>query len=117
MEMLVAVDAVCVAAWQLKLQRDEIRLNSRFVALVHLAPMLKDKIDHHQQIIDHQKSHGLEWKGHAVRVNAELRPLLNTVNSELVDAVSLYSGPMEASTVRQGEQSVGAEAPLRAINP
>ncbi len=37
MDIAIAVVALLVALWQLKLQRDEIRRNSRLNALIHIA--------------------------------------------------------------------------------
>ncbi|MGE5865451.1 MAG: hypothetical protein ACM32J_10165 [Rhizobacter sp.] len=109
MELLIALSALAIASWQLKLQREEIRMNSRLNALIHLATMLKDKIDHHERIIDHQKRCGLEWKGHAARVNLELRPLLVQVNAELVGAVSRHAGTLDVASIKRALRLVSDE--------
>lgn len=101
MEITVAVIALCVAMWQLKLQREEIRLNSRVNSLIHIASLLKSKIEHYEQIIEGQKSKKADWSGHAHRVNNELRPLLDKINSQLVEAASRHVGELDVQGVRQ----------------
>lgn len=83
-----AVVAIAVAAWQLKLQRDAMNQNDRLNALLHLARLVQDKIGHHEQIIENMKRRNQDWTGHARRVNKELRPLLQQVNAELLSAIS-----------------------------
>ena len=88
MEITIAVVALSVALWQLKLQRNEIRLNSRLNALIYIASLIREKIEHHEQIIEGLKSRRSDWIGHANCVNSELRPLLAKINLELIDSVS-----------------------------
>ncbi len=100
MEITVAVVALVVALWQLKLQRDETRLNSRLNALIHIAGLIREKIEHHEQIIDSLKSRRSDWSGHATRVNTELRPLLATINHELVESVSGRAEGIDIQAIR-----------------
>lgn len=100
MEIAVAVVALCIALWQLKLQREEIRLNSRVNSLIHIAGLLREKIEHHEQIIEALKSRKTDWSGHAYRVNAELRPLLAKVNQELVESVSHHAAGLDIQAIR-----------------
>ncbi len=100
MEIAVAMVALAVALWQLKLQRDEVRRNSHLNALIHIAGLLREKIEHHEQIIDSLKSRRSDWSGHANRVNAELRPLLAKINHELVESVSGQAEGLEVQAIR-----------------
>ena len=100
MEISVAIVALAVALWQLKLQRNEIRLNSRLNALIHIAGLLREKIEHHEQIIDSLKSRRSDWSGHANRVNGELRPLLANINHELVESVSGRAEGLDIQAIR-----------------
>ena len=100
MEITVAMVALAVALWQLKLQRDEVRRNSRLNALIHIASLLREKIEHHEQIIDSLKSRRSDWSGHANRVNSELRPLLAKINHELVDSVSGQAQGLDVQAIR-----------------
>lgn len=100
MEITVALIALAVALWQLKLQRDEIRRNSRLNALIHIAGLLREKIEHHEQIIDSLKSRRSDWSGHANRVNTELRPLLAMINQELVESVSGQAQGLDVQAIR-----------------
>lgn len=58
MEIYLAIAALVVAIWQLKLQREEIRLNGRINSLIHATEMIKDKIEHHERIIQDLKTGG-----------------------------------------------------------
>ena len=100
MEITVAMVALAVALWQLKLQRDEVRRNSRLNALIHIAGLLREKIEHHEQIIDSLKSRRSDWSGHANRVNAELRPLLAKINHEFVESVSGQAQGLDVQAIR-----------------
>lgn len=100
MEITVAVVALCIAVWQLKLQRDEIRLNSRLNALIHIAGLMREKIEHHETIIDNLKSRRSDWSGHAARVNCELRPLLTRINQELVESVAHRAAGLDMHAIR-----------------
>jgi hypothetical protein len=101
MEIAVAVIALCVAMWQLKLQREEIRLNSRVNSLIHIASLLKNKIEHYEQIIEGQKTKKADWSGHAHRVNNELRPLLDKINGQLILAVSNHVEEIDVRGIRE----------------
>ena len=100
METLVAIVALCVAIRQLRLQREEIRLNSRVNALIHLAGLLRHRIDYHERIIADLKSRKGDFSGHAVRVNSELRPLLSAVHDELVGLMTLSGATVDVPGVR-----------------
>ncbi|MEZ6077070.1 MAG: hypothetical protein R3C56_15795 [Pirellulaceae bacterium] len=56
--------------------------------MIHIAGLMREKIEHHETIIDNLKSRRSDWSGHATRVNCELRPLLVRINQELIDSVS-----------------------------
>lgn len=101
METLIALTALGIAIWQLKLQRDEIRLNSRVNSLIHIADLLKNRIEYHEQIIESLKTRKADWSGHARRVNNDLRPMLNKINSQLIGAVSGHVSDIEPDSVRQ----------------
>ncbi len=101
MEIIVGVVALAVALWQLKLQREEIRLNSRLNALIHIAGLIREKIEHHEQIIESLKSRRSDWTGHANRVNSELRPLLASINHELVESVSSRAEVLDMQAIRE----------------
>lgn len=110
MEITVAVVALCIAIWQLKLQRDEIRLNSRLNALIHVAGLMREKIEHHEAIIENLKSRRSDWSGHAARVNGELRPLLARINHELIDSVSHRAAGLDMQAIRDALKLGGAIA-------
>ncbi len=110
MEITVAVVALCIAVWQLKLQRDEIRLNSRLNALIHIAGLMREKIEHHEAIIDNLKSRRSDWSGHAARVNSELRPLLSRINQELVESVAHRAAGLDMQAIRDALKLGGAVA-------
>lgn len=93
--------AIVVAVWQLKLQREEIRRNGKVTALIHMASSIKDKIDHHEKIIQSQKDKKDKWKGHADRVNLELRPLLEKLNKEIIDLSNNYDLSLSASDIKE----------------
>ena len=116
MEVTVAIVALCIAFWQLKLQRDEIRLNSRLNALIHIAGLVREKIEHHEVIIDNLKSRRSDWSGHAARVNGELRPLLARINQELIDSVSHRAAGLDMQAIRDALK-LGGTAPAKAEEP
>lgn len=101
MEAFVAVIALAVAIWQLNLQRNEIRRNGRISSLIHMASMLKDKIDYHEKMIDSMKAAKKDWAGHAARVNKELRPALNNVNQNLMDLIANQNPSFDVVSVRK----------------
>lgn len=112
METIVALVALAVALWQLKLQREEIRLNSRLNALIHISGLIREKIEHHEQIIDGLKSRRSDWTGHASHVNGELRPLLASINSELVESVSRRAEVLDIQAIREALK-LSANAPAK----
>ncbi|MBY4678570.1 hypothetical protein [Marinobacterium arenosum] len=101
MELLVGAIALLIAIWQLKLQRQEIIRNGKISTLVHMATIIKDKIDHHEKIIENQKSNFGKWKGHADRVNNELRPLLEKLNKEIIDTTASYNVSLTTSDIKE----------------
>ncbi|MFL0796387.1 MAG: hypothetical protein K6L73_02725 [Cellvibrionaceae bacterium] len=100
-EIVVALIALIIAIWQLALQRGEIRENGKISALIHMASIVKDKIEYHERIIEDKKELGEAWKGHAYRVNNDLRPLLKKINKELTDAMSGYGVSLDGSDVKE----------------
>ena len=108
MEVTIAVVALCIAVWQLKLQRNEIQLNSRLNALIHIAGLMREKIEHHETIIDNLKSRRSDWSGHATRVNGELRPLLARINQELIDSVAHRAAGLDMQAIRDALKLGGA---------
>lgn len=107
MEITVAVVALAIAIWQLHLQRIEIRLNGQINTLVHMATMLKDRIEYHEKIIQDMKHKEEDWTGHAKRVNNELRPLLAKVNRELVNTIAGQKGALNDSEIKRSLQLSG----------
>jgi hypothetical protein len=100
-ELAVAIIALSIACWQLKLQRDEIRVQSQINSLIHVAQLLERKIEHHERIIEDLKFKRQDWVGHASRVNKELRPLLTQVNSLLLSAVQPGLPNLDPTMLRQ----------------
>ena len=101
MELLIAAIALGIAAWQLKLQKDEIKLNGTVSSLIHIASLLKDKMEFHEKMIEIQKQAKQDWTGHAYRVNDELKPMLNKVNSELVAAIDSQAGGIDIEIIKK----------------
>lgn len=99
-EVWVAIVALAIAIWQLRLQRNEIRVNGKISSLIHVATMLKDKIEHHEKIIQDKKETDEDWTGHAKRVNQELRPQLKRINNELMKAMAGYKDSMNIDDIR-----------------
>jgi len=113
MEIAVGVVALAVALWQLKLQRDEIRLQSRLNSLIHIAGLIREKIEHHEQIIESLKARRSDWSGHAGRVNNELRPLLASINQELVQSVSGQADGLDMQAVREALKLNSTTLPIK----
>jgi hypothetical protein len=113
MEIAVGVVALAVALWQLKLQRDEIRLQSRLNSLIHIAGLIREKIEHHEQIIESLKARRSDWSGHAGRVNNELRPLLASINQELVESVSGQADGLDMQAVREALKLNSTTLPIK----
>ncbi|GAB3089700.1 hypothetical protein [Lysobacter terrae] len=101
MELLIAVIALAVALWQLKLQRDEATINSRIGALIHVADLLMRRIDDHERIIDALKAKRKDWQGHATYVNNELRPLLAQTNTRLLVCLQDRLPDFDAAAIRR----------------
>jgi hypothetical protein len=101
MEIAIGVLAFLVAAWQLHLQRQEIRRNGKINTLVHMATLIKDRIDLYKTIIESQKQKNEQWHGHAKVVNEKLRPLLDKINKDLIAITSDYRCSFDPSEVEK----------------
>lgn len=101
MEAILACIALAIAIWQLKLQRDEIRRNAQINSLMHIAGMLKDKIDHHERIIADMKVRREEWKWHAAKVNGELRPMLMKTHALLMSQIGHQIPQLDMPAIRE----------------
>lgn len=99
-EILVGVVGLMIALWQLNLQKREIIKNGKINSLIHISSMLQRKIDFYDKIIDDKKHLNEKWKGHADKVNAELRPLKNDVDEELLNLIALYENMPNMRTIR-----------------
>lgn len=103
-EIIVGVAALAIAMRALFLQRKEIIKNGQINSLIHTASLLQEKIDYHSRIINDMKSAGKkydEWDGHAARINNELRPLKEKVNTEFLNLGSKYDGILHESEIRK----------------
>jgi hypothetical protein len=101
MEVLVGAVALLIAAWQLKLQREEIIRNGKISTLVHMVSIVKDKIDHHETIIESQKRKQEKWKGHADKVNNELRPMLEKLNKDILKTTASYNVSLTTNDIKE----------------
>lgn len=101
MEVLVGVVALLVALWQLNLQKKEIVRTGKVSTLVHMATVIKDKIDRYEKIIAEQKEKRAKWKSLADRVNNELRPLLDKLNKDILDTTSSYDVSLTLRDARE----------------
>src|SRR4249919_2596929 len=101
MELLIAVIALAVALWQLKLQRDEARSNSQVNTLIHVADLLARKIDYHERLIESLKAKRKDWQGHAAYVNNELRPLLSRTNIRLLACLEGRLESFDAEAIKR----------------
>lgn len=101
MELAVAIIALAVTLWQLKLQREETRRNSEINSLIHVVTLLREKIDYHERIIEGMKGKKADWSGHAYRVNSELRPMLAQVNARLLTLVGHGASGIDATRLRE----------------
>ena len=113
-EVIVGVFALIVAATALWLQRAEIARNSRITALVHMSSLLNQRIEFHAKIIDDHKVSGKSWRGHADRINRDLRPLKEKVDGSLIDIVAGYQGMPDVDVIKQvviGDKGAGEPAP------
>ncbi|PYC29596.1 hypothetical protein DMO17_02555 [Aquipseudomonas alcaligenes] len=91
MEILIAAAALAIAWWQLDLQRKEIQRSGKINALVNMSQMVRERIELYSDIIDSLKNEKKPWKGHADKINRELRPLLSKINQEIIIASSNYN--------------------------
>lgn len=98
---IIALGALFVAAYQLKLQKDEVIRSGKVPTLIHMASVIKDKIEYHEKIIEDQKEKQGKWKGHADRVNNELRPLLEKLNRDIIEATSSYDVSLSRADIRE----------------
>jgi len=101
MGLIVGLIALVIAIWQLKLQKDEVIRSGKVSTLIHMASIIKDKIDHHEKIIEGQKEKREKWKGHADRVNNELRPLLEKLNGDIIEATSSYDVSLSTADIKE----------------
>jgi hypothetical protein len=90
-----------IAIWALVLQRREIIKNGRINSLIYASQMLQERIDYHDQIIDDAKAKKTIWKGHADKINKELRPLKKQINAEFINLASKYDGVLHEEQLRQ----------------
>ena len=89
-----------IALWQLNLQTREIIKNGTINSLIHISSMLQAKSDYHDKIINDKRQRNEKWKGHADKVNDELRPLKNDVDDELLNLIALYENMPNVRTIR-----------------
>jgi hypothetical protein len=99
-EILVGVVGLMIALWQLNLQKREIIKNGKINSLIHISSMLQGNIDYHDKIINDKRQRNEKWKGHADKVNDELRPLKNDVDDELLNLIALYENMPNVRTIR-----------------
>ena len=99
-EILVGVVGLMIALWQLNLQKCEIIKNGKINSLIHISSMLQAKSDYHDKIINDKRQRNEKWKGHADKVNDELRPLKNDVDDELLNLIALYENMPNVRTIR-----------------
>lgn len=101
MEILIAIIALLIAIWQLKLQRDEVIRNGKVSTLIHMANVIKDKIAVYEKIIEDKKARRENWKPLADKVNNELRPLLESLNKQIIDTTSSYHVLLSAGDIKE----------------
>jgi hypothetical protein len=101
MEITIGILAFLVAAWQLHLQRQEIRRNGKISTLVHMATLIKERIDLQTTIIESEKQKGGTWIGNAKVVNDKLRPLLEKINKDLIAITSDYECSFDPSEIEK----------------
>ena len=103
-ESFVAVVGLLIALWALRLQRREIVKNGRINALIHASKMLQEKIDYHDKImanlVDDSEKRAI-WRGHANRINSELRPLKNRIDLEFINIAAKYEGILHENEIRK----------------
>jgi len=99
-----AVVGLLIALWALRLQRREIAKNGKISALIHASKMLQEKIDYHSKImgdIEDDFDKRAIWRGHANRINEELRPLKNRIDIEFINIAAKYEGIFHENQIRQ----------------
>ena len=84
---IITVTGLVVAIWQLKLQRDEVKRDVKINSLIYLTNYIKDKIIFHEKIISDLKRNNKNWRGHEKVVNKELRPMLKSIEKELLRTI------------------------------
>ncbi len=99
-EVIIGFIGVLIAVWALTLQRKQIIKNSKINSLVHLSSLLSQRIEFHSKIIDNLDAKKENWKGHAEKINNELRPLKDQIDSQLIDIASLESGMPTAAQIK-----------------
>jgi hypothetical protein len=90
-----------IAIWALQLQRIEIAKNSKINSLTHISSMLQEQINYHEKIIRDAKTMGKQWNGHANKINNDLRPLKEQIDSELIDIISKYENMPKAQEIKE----------------
>jgi len=102
-EVVIGSIALAIAIWALNLQKKEIIKNGKISSLIHSASLIQEKIDYHTKIIDDMKSEGKtkkDWGGHAAKINNNLRPLKERVNTEFLNLASKYDGVLHENEIR-----------------
>ncbi len=108
-EVLISFVALMIAVWALMLQRKQIIKNSKINALVHMSSLLNQKIEFHSKIIADLKLKKENWKGHAEKINNDLRPLKEKIDSVLIDIIATYADMPNSETIKKmaiGERNV-----------
>ena len=103
LEVIVGMFALIIAIRALNLQRREIIKNGKISALIHSASMIQSKIDYHSRIITDMKNQGKpyeDWQGHEKRINTELRPLKEEIDTEFLNVISSYDGLLHEDKIR-----------------
>ena len=99
LQTIISLVALCIALRALYLQRREVEKNGKINSLIHLSSMVQLKIEYYSRIIDDIKNNGGKWKGHAEKINKELRPLKEDIDNKLIDLISRYEGMPEADKI------------------
>ena len=102
-DIVIGAVALAIAIWALNLQKKEIIKNGKISSLIHSASLIQERIDYHTKIIDDMKTEGKtkkDWGGHATKINNNLRPLKERVNTEFLNLASKYDGVLHESEIR-----------------
>lgn len=104
-ELVVAIIALAIALNALNLQKKEIIKNGQINALIHVSTLLQTRIDYHSKIIDNLKAKNENWKGHADRINIQLRPLKEKTDRKLVALLSTHGDMPHSDEIFEAIQS------------